>query len=130
MRFLQRPADRRMKFAVVLLVCADLERSRTFYRDVLGLRASGEKGTSWANFALGDGSTLSLHAKTDLLAVRPGSIQLGFTVENVDTFVLDCPQLGVPIFQDPYDEPFGRVAIIGDPDGYPIQISSVRKVRR
>jgi catechol 2,3-dioxygenase-like lactoylglutathione lyase family enzyme len=119
-----------MKFAVVLLVCADLERSRTFYRDVLGLRASGEKGASWANFALGDGSTLSLHAKTELLAVRPGSIQLGFTVENVDTFVLDCPQLGVPIFQDPYDEPFGRVAIIGDPDGYPIQISSVRKPRR
>jgi catechol 2,3-dioxygenase-like lactoylglutathione lyase family enzyme len=118
-----------MKFAVVLLVCADLERSRAFYRDVLGLKAARESGPSWANFALGDGSTLSLHAKTDLLAVRPGSLQLGFAVENVDTFVADCTQLGVPVFQDPYDEAFGRVAIIGDPDGYPIQISSARRIR-
>jgi catechol 2,3-dioxygenase-like lactoylglutathione lyase family enzyme len=120
-----------MKFAVVLLVCADLERSRVFYRDVLGLKSTGEKGATWASFALGDGSTLSLHAKTDLLAVRPGSLQLGFSVENVDTFLADCTQMGVPVFQDPYDEPFGRVAIIGDPDGYPIQISSSsRKPRR
>ena len=119
-----------MKFAVVLLVCADLDRSRTFYRDVLGLKSVGEKGVSWASFALGDGSTLSLHAKTELLAVRPGSIQLGFSVENVDTFCADCAQLDVPVFQDPYDEPFGRVAIISDPDGYPIQISSSRKARR
>ena len=119
-----------MKFSVVLLVCADLERSRAFYRDVLGLKSAGESGPSWANFALGDGSTLSLHAKTDLLAVRPGSLQLGFSVENVDTFASDLAQLGVPVFQDPYDEPFGRVAVIGDPDGYPIQITSQRKARR
>lgn len=119
-----------MKFAVVLLVCADLDRSRTFYRDVLGLRSAGENGKGWATFELGGGARLSLHAKTELLAVRPGSLQLGFAVENVDTFVADCPQLGVPIFQDPYDEPFGRVAVIGDPDGYPIQISSPRAARR
>ncbi len=118
-----------MRFSVVLLVCADLARSRTFYRDVLGLKLLAEDG-AWANFALGDGSTLSLHAKPELLAVRPGSLQLGFAVESVDTFVGDCTQLGVPVFQDPYDEPFGRVAVIGDPDGYPIQISSSRKARR
>ncbi|MDQ2991411.1 MAG: VOC family protein [Candidatus Eremiobacteraeota bacterium] len=118
-----------MKFSVVLLVCADLDRSSAFYRNVLGLKLVAEN-EAWANFQLGDGSTLSLHAKTELLAVRPGSLQLGFAVESVDTFVADCTQLGVPVFQDPYDEPFGRVAVIGDPDGYPIQISSSRKVRR
>lgn len=115
-----------MKFAVVLLVCADLTRSRTFYREVLGLREGGGGSADWATFDLGGGAKLSLHAKTDLLAVRPGSLQLGFSVENVDTFVADCTQLGVPVFQDPYDEPFGRVAVIGDPDGYPIQIASAR----
>lgn len=118
-----------MTFSVVLLVCADLERSRAFYRDVLGLKLLAGND-AWANFALGDGSTLSLHAKTELLAVRPGSLQLGFAVESVETFVGDCAQLGVPVFQDPYDEPFGRVAVIGDPDGYPIQVSSFLKARR
>ena len=108
-----------MKLSVVLLVCSDIERSRTFYRDVLGLKSEGV-----SQFALGNGATLSLHLNTRLLAVRPGSLQLGFAVENVEKFVVDCTQLGVPVFQDPYDEPFGRVAVIGDPDGYPIQITS------
>ena len=70
---------------------------------------------------------LSLHRKSDVLAVRPGSLQLGFTVENVDEFVAECVARGVPVFQDPYDEPFGRIAIIGDPDGYPLQVATAAR---
>jgi catechol 2,3-dioxygenase-like lactoylglutathione lyase family enzyme len=108
-----------------MLVCSDLERSRSFYRDVMGLRLASDHFPRWVEFELAGGATLGLHPKSELLAVRPGSLQLGFTVENVDKFVADCISLGVPVFQDPYDEPFGRVAVIGDPDGYPIQIGSV-----
>lgn len=113
-----------------MLVCKDLKRSRDFYRDVLGLKLKTENLPHWVDFELGDGATLGLHPKTELLAVRPGSLQLGFTVGNVDTFVADCATLGVPVFQDPYDEPFGRVAIIGDPDGYPVQLVSPLRKRR
>ena len=70
------------------------------------------------------GNRFKTHPRTELLVVRPGSLQLGFAVDNVDAFAADCAGFGVPIFQDPYDEPFGRVAVIGDPDGYPIQIVS------
>jgi catechol 2,3-dioxygenase-like lactoylglutathione lyase family enzyme len=112
------------KFAVAMLVCADLTRSREFYRDVLGLQLKSDKAPHWIEFALEGGATLVLHPKTEIVAVRPGSLQLGFRVENVDRFVADCATFKVPVFQDPYDEPFGRVAIIGDPDGYPIQIMS------
>jgi catechol 2,3-dioxygenase-like lactoylglutathione lyase family enzyme len=112
------------KFSVAMLVCSDLERSRRFYRDVLGLRVISDRVPQWVEFELTAGASLGLHPKSDLLAVRPGSLQLGFSVKNVDTFVADCVGLGVPIFQDPYDESFGRVAVIGDPDGYPIQVSS------
>jgi catechol 2,3-dioxygenase-like lactoylglutathione lyase family enzyme len=115
------------KFSIVMLVCADLARSRSFYRDVMGLRVVGDHMPRWVEFDLGDGVSLGLHGKSELLAVRPGSLQLGFTVENVDKFTADCVALGVPVFQDPYDEPFGRVAVIGDPDGYPVQISSQAK---
>ncbi|HVA32534.1 MAG TPA: VOC family protein [Candidatus Baltobacteraceae bacterium] len=108
-----------------MLVCSDLMRSRTFYKDVLGLRVLADHPPSWVEFELADGASLGLHMKSELLAVRPGSLQLGFTVENVDKFVSDCVAMRVPVFQDPYDESFGRIAVIGDPDGYPIQVATL-----
>jgi len=70
--------------------------------------------------------TFGLHQGSDLLAVRPGSLQLGFTLDNVDRFVADCGTLSVPILQYPYNEGPNRIAVISDPDGYPIQIGSKR----
>jgi catechol 2,3-dioxygenase-like lactoylglutathione lyase family enzyme len=113
-----------------MLVCAELKRSRDFYRDVMGLKLKTDKTPNWIEFELGNGTTLVLHPKTELVAVRPGSLQLGFTVDNVDRFVADCASLNVPVFQDPYDEAAGRIAIIGDPDGYPIQVMSESRKHR
>ncbi len=110
-----------------MLVCSDLARSRDFYRDVLGLRALQDLPKRPVRFELSGGAVLSLHRKSDLLAVRPGSLQLGFIVENVDEFVAQCAERGVPVFQDPYDEPFGRIAIVGDPDGYPLQVATLAR---
>lgn len=115
------------KFSVVMLVCADLTRSRDFYRDVLGLAVLQDLPKRPVRFTLGDGTVLSLHRRSDVLAVRPGSVQLGFTVENVDEFVTGCMTRGVPVFQDPYDEPFGRIAVVGDPDGYSLQVATLKK---
>ncbi|HZT13329.1 MAG TPA: VOC family protein [Candidatus Baltobacteraceae bacterium] len=118
------------QFRVAMLVCAELRRSRDFYRDVLGLKVRTDNSPHWVDFDLGSGASLVLHQRSELLAVRPGSLQLGFTVESVDSFVADCAALSVPVFQDPYDETSGRVAVIGDPDGYPIQIVSASRTRR
>ncbi|MBV8371805.1 MAG: VOC family protein [Candidatus Eremiobacteraeota bacterium] len=109
---------------MVTLVCADLGRSREFYRNVMGLTAIADRSPDWIEFDLGAGVALRLHPKSELLRVRPGSLQLGFTVENVDRFVANCTARGIPVFEDPYDEPSGRVAVIGDPDGYPIQVGT------
>lgn len=112
------------RFSIAMLVCSDLHRSRDFYRRVLGLKLVTDRAPHWVEFELSPGVTFGLHPRSDLLAVRPGSLQLGFTVENVDLFVADCATMMVPILQYPYDESFGRVAIISDPDGYPIQVGS------
>jgi len=114
-------------FSIAMLVCSDLAASRKFYRDVFGLKLTHDHAPHSVEFELAPGVTLGLHQRNDVLAVRPGSLQLGFTVANVDTFVADCATLGVPIFQDPYDEPFGRMAVISDPDGYPIQVGTPKK---
>ncbi len=115
------------KFSIVMLVCSDLARSRDFYRDLLGLTVLQDLPRRPVRFTLGADAVLSLHRKSDVLAVRPGSLQLGFTVENVDEFVAKCVARGFPVFQDPYDERFGRIAIVGDPDGYPLQVATLAK---
>jgi len=106
-----------------MLVCSNLERSRDFYRNILGLKMISDQSPHWVEFELSKGVTFGLHPRSELLAVRPGSLQLGFSVENVDKFVADCAAMNVPVLQYPYDEAFGRVAMIADPDGYPIQIA-------
>lgn len=111
------------KFSIAMLVCSDLDRSRDFYRNIMGLKMTSDRSPHWVEFELAPGVTFGLHPRSELLAVRPGSLQLGFSVENVDTFVADCAALNVPVLQYPYDEAFGRVAMIADPDGYPIQIA-------
>lgn len=108
-----------------MLVCSDLERSRAFYRDVIGLKLVADFIPHWVEFELAGGATLGLHPNSGVLAVRPGSLQLGFAVEDVDGFVAGCVARGVPVFQDPHDESFGRIAVIGDPDGYPIQVGTL-----
>ena len=50
--------------------------------------------------------------------------ELGCVVDNVDAFITDARMAGVRILQDPYDQAFGRVAVITDPDGYVIQVFS------
>jgi catechol 2,3-dioxygenase-like lactoylglutathione lyase family enzyme len=114
-------------FSVVMLVCNDLGRSRDFYKDVMGLKMLGDHAPHWIEFELANGVTFGLHQATDLLTVRPGSLQLGFTVDNVDKFVADCTSFSVPILQYPYHEGAMRVAVIADPDGYPIQIGSKKR---
>jgi len=109
-----------------MLVCSDLERSRDFYKNSLGLRLIDDRSPHWIEFELAPGISFGLHPRSPLLAVRPGSLQLGFTVDNVDKFVADCASMHVPVLQYPYEESFGRVAVIADPDGYPIQVSTPR----
>jgi catechol 2,3-dioxygenase-like lactoylglutathione lyase family enzyme len=113
-------------FSVAMLVCSDLTRSRDFYRNVMALKLLTDQSPHWIEFELAPGITFGLHPRSDLLAVRPGSLQLGFTVDNVDKFVADCTSLNVPILQYPYNEGPVRIAVISDPDGYPIQIGSKR----
>ena len=63
------------QFTIAMLVCADLKRSRDFYRDVLGLKLKTDAVPDWVDFDLGGGALLGLHPKTEVLAVRPGSLQ-------------------------------------------------------
>src|SRR5580704_3231451 len=111
-------------FAMAMLVCSDLARSRAFYRDVLGLRIGTDAFPDWVDFEIGEGRRLGLHPDSATLLVRPGSLQLAFNVDNVDAFITDARMAGVRVLQDPYEQDHGLVAVITDPDGYVIQVFS------
>lgn len=115
------------EFARAMVVCSDLDRSKQFYRTILELPVLTDASPRWVEFDLGEGRVLGLYANSESLGVRPGSVQLGFTVNDVDTFVVDAATAGVRVLQDPYHERSGRVAVIADPDGYPIQVTTPKK---
>ncbi len=109
---------------MAMLVCGDLERSKRFYRTILGLKLGTDAAPHWIDFDLGNGTMLGLHPASDSLTAKPGSLQLAFYVDDVDKFVTDARTAGISVLQDPHDESFGRLAVIADPDGYAIQIAT------
>ena len=111
-------------FAMAMLVCSNLVRSRDFYRNVLSLKIGTDAVPHWVDFEMDNGARLGLHPATETMPVRPGSLQLAFHVDNVDAFITDARATGVRVLQDPFDENFGRIAVIADPDGYAIQVGT------
>jgi predicted enzyme related to lactoylglutathione lyase len=109
---------------MAMLVCSNLGRSRDFYRNILALKIATDAFPEWVDFDLGEGRRLGLHPVSESLGVRSGSLQLGFHVENVDRFITDARTAGVNVLQEPYEQSYGRVAVIADPDGYVIQVFS------
>jgi lactoylglutathione lyase len=112
---------------MAMLVCSNLARSRDFYRNVLGLRVGTDAVPHWVEFELAEGLRLGLHPAGQGLPVKPGSLQLAFDVDNVDAFITDARTAGVRVLQDPFDESFGRIAVIADPDGYAVQVGSPKR---
>ncbi|MBV8298568.1 MAG: VOC family protein [Candidatus Eremiobacteraeota bacterium] len=116
-------------FALAMIVCSDLKRSKRFYKNILELKLGTDAAPHWIDFDLGDGRMLGLHPASESLTVKPGSLQLGFHVDDVDKFVTDARTAGVTVLQEPHDESFGRIAVIADPDGYPVQVATPKPWR-
>jgi predicted enzyme related to lactoylglutathione lyase len=121
-----KPAGAVSEFSMLMALCRDLERSRDFYRNVMGLRVANDQVPHWVDFDLGGGKRLGLHPEGAGRKVTPGTLQLGFAVPNVDKFITDARVMGARILQEPFDAPFGRIAILSDPDGYAVQVFTPR----
>ena len=114
------------QFGVVMVVVSDIERSVSFYRDVLGLvlRFSSPQ---WAQFDVGD-VALGLHPATERTPVAPssGGISFGFYVDDLDATLADLRSKGATQLSRSTEQ-FGDLAIISDPDGYGIQLCQMKK---
>ena len=120
----------RLNYAIVFV--SDMQRSVSFYRDVLGLPLRFES-PGWTEFAT-DGATLALHPIKDPdhsnenpKDEAPGICRPGLGVPDLDAFHKRMVEHGVPCVQEPRELFGARWALYVDPDGLTISIGEQRK---
>ncbi|MBC9933739.1 VOC family protein [Chitinophaga qingshengii] len=120
----------------IAVICADYQRSKAFYTDVLGLRIIREiyrdERDSWKlDLALGDQYVIELFSFPDPppRASRPeacGLRHLAFAVNDIAAAVQELHHKGVPtetIRIDPYTGK--RFTFFTDPDGLPLELYEI-----
>lgn len=108
-------------FEIISVPVSDQQRSKAFYRDVLGFTLVRESpmgpGMSWIQLApAGQGVTITLVTWLDQM--KPGGLQ-GVMV-NTDDIDAECETLrsrGLEGLTEIKQEPWGRYAMFNDPDG-------------
>src|SRR5262249_27414811 len=92
-----------MRFTYAINFVANMDRAVAFYRDTLNLPlkfASPE----WSEFDTGE-TTLALHLAS---AANPaGTVQLGFSVRDLQQFYQDKSRIGVQFTMPPTKQDFG-----------------------
>ncbi len=110
----------------LLLHPVDLERSREFYRDVLGLaiyREFGEGPQRGTVFFLG-GGLLELSGRAEQPA--GDAVALWLQVRDVDATHDELAGRGTEVLREPRTEPWGlREMWVADPDGVRIAVVEV-----
>ena len=110
----------------ILLRPSDLDRSRRFYRDVLGLaiyREFGPPDDPGVVFFLGQG-LLEVSGHADGLPGR--SVMIWIQVRDVRAEHARLAAAGVPVIREPTAEPWGLTEMwIQDPDGIRIVLVEV-----
>jgi catechol 2,3-dioxygenase-like lactoylglutathione lyase family enzyme len=108
---------------LVVIYSADLVRALHFY-GALGLSFVKEQhGRGPEHYAAEVGPTVfeiyPLDRESRLSAVAP----LGFRVPSLEASLTALRSLGVELFSQPKNTPWGRRAVVKDPDGRRVEIS-------
>ena len=110
----------------ILLRPSDLDRSRRFYRDVLGLAVYREFGPPEDRgmvFFLGPGF---LEVSGPAAGAPGGSVMIWIQVRDVRAEHARLAAAGVPVIREPVTEPWGLIEMwIEDPDGTRIVLVEV-----
>jgi predicted enzyme related to lactoylglutathione lyase len=110
----------------ILLRPADLERSRRFYRDVMGLavyREFGPRKDPWTVFFLGSGL---LEVSGQAAEPPARSVMIWLQVRDVHAEHDRLAAAGVRILREPVAEPWGLIEMwIEDPDGVQIVLVEI-----
>jgi lactoylglutathione lyase len=108
----------------VILAVKDLDKSVTFYHEILGLPIKNQRrtwvdlGQTGALLSLHPASITSDHSSNNM----EGGIVIGFLVGDVKSALDELKSMGIRVHRDIVDREAGKNAIILDPDGYMISL--------
>ena len=112
------------KIGSVILIVSEMEKSLVFYKDILGLPIKSQS-EAWTEFFV-NGTVLAWHPAENKTKLKTGiSILIGFMVSDLETNVKKLKENKVKFFKEAKEEPFGKHAIIEDPDGHLISIAEI-----
>ena len=115
------------KVGAVILLVSNMEKSIKFYSDILELPVK-TRSKDWTEFFNNDTVLALHHAPEKKKTQKTGSGTLvGFEVTDLDSTVKRLKEKRVKFFKRPKDEPFGRHAIVQDPDGHLISIAELKE---
>ena len=119
----------RVNYAIVFV--SNMERSVSFYRDVLELPLKFET-SHWTEFAT-EGATIALHLgdganpdSDNQDQTTAGRCRPGCCVQNLDDFHQRMADAGVVCIQEPRETFGSRIAQFLDPDGLAFSVSEER----
>lgn len=113
------------KIGAIILLVSDMETSTRFYRDVLNLPIKSQS-KDWIEFFNRE-TVLALHpARKAQQSSAQGKVLVGFMVSDLEAEVEQLQKKNVKFFKRLKDEPFGKHAIIEDPDGHLISLAEIK----
>ncbi len=119
----------------LMVMVSKMDASVKFYRDALGLPLRFES-PGWSEFETGT-TTLALHIAGSAAAKAaddsaPGTLRLGFNVDDIDRAVQTLKERGVRFVQEPTLQPSEgiKLGVFVDPDGMRISIAQTLRNSR
>jgi lactoylglutathione lyase len=115
------------KVGAVILLVSNMEKSIKFYSEILELPVKS-RSKDWTEFFNND-TVLALHpAPKKKKTLKTGSgILVGFEVIDLESSVKKLKEKRVKFYKRPKEEPFGKHAIVQDPDGHLISIAEINE---
>jgi lactoylglutathione lyase len=108
---------------------SDLEKTISFYKDVLGLeelrRHTSGRGSQLVFLKAPDSDEEIEICKFDEsgpVVVGPDLTHLAFEVDDLDEFAKNAAAKGYPLSDGPHSTGTGRIAFIDAPEGYEIEL--------
>ena len=112
----------------------DLEKTVSFYKDVLGLqeiaRHTSGRGSQLVFLKAPESEEELELCKFDQsgpVVVGPDLTHLAFEVDDLDKFAKEAAEKGYPLSDGPLQSGGGRIAFIDAPEGYEIELIEHRK---
>jgi len=122
-----------MKFKAPMLVVTDMERSKQFYKEVLGLRVTDDFG---ANVTLTGGVSLQtadswaefIDQPEDEFGWGGNVFEIYFEEDDLDAFIEKLSKFKIHYLHDLKEQPWGQRAVrFYDPDNHIIEVGEPLK---